>query len=98
MRRPVLMSLTALLTPAMLTAGEGAGGEPTAAPSAAVRAESDSAPGATDARVMPVTLGDAVIEPFWDANLEAWSRWEIAGDVRASAKQYWCMVILSWTG
>ena len=49
-------------------------------------------------RVTPVTMGDAVIEPFWDRNLDAWSQWIVSKDKTAvKAEEVWCMVTLAWT-
>ncbi len=49
-------------------------------------------------RVTPVTMGDAVIEPFWDRNLDAWSQWVVSKDKTAvKAEEGWCMVTLTWT-
>ncbi|MFN6017081.1 MAG: hypothetical protein ACK49N_05850, partial [Verrucomicrobiota bacterium] len=53
--------------------------------------------GPTDARVVPVSGGDAIIEAFWDRNLGAWSKWNIADkNAKTDAAQGWCMVTLTW--
>lgn len=48
-------------------------------------------------RLTPVTLGDAVIEPFFDGVLGAWSHWTLEpGDSSARALQRWCNVQINW--
>ncbi len=48
-------------------------------------------------RLTPVTLGDAVIEPFFDGTLGAWSHWALApGDTSATPLQRWCNVQITW--
>ena len=55
-------------------------------------------PSGTDARLTPVSGGDAIIEPFWDPALAAWQKWsQTAAGVQAHCEQYWCMVTLDWT-
>ena len=51
----------------------------------------------TDTRVVPVSGGDAVIEAFFDRNLEAWPKWKITSESpKAEGDQQWCMVVLKW--
>lgn len=54
--------------------------------------------GPTDTRIVPVSGGDAVIEPFWDEHLAAWKKWTLsAAGVPARAGQSWHLVTLEWT-
>ncbi|MCC7493776.1 MAG: heparinase II/III family protein [Fimbriimonadaceae bacterium] len=88
-----LLLLTA--STAVITAGAWLGGAALAA-----AADLDGAPAAPPdvTRVTPVSGGDAILEPWWDPALEAWSHWTQAPDSGpASCAQYWCMVIVDWT-
>ena len=54
--------------------------------------------GPTDARIVPVSGGDAIVEGFFDRNLEAWPKWKIASQTpKAEATQQWSMITLKWT-
>jgi hypothetical protein len=53
--------------------------------------------GPTDARVVPVSGGDAIIEPFWDRSLGAWPKWKVLGDnPKFQVVQQWSRVVLNW--
>lgn len=53
---------------------------------------------AADARVTPVSGGDAVVEPFWDEHLGAWKHWSVeAAGIGVSAGQCWHLVTVEWT-
>ena len=53
--------------------------------------------GPTDARVVPVSGGDAIIEAFWDRSLGAWPKWKFAGEnPKAEATQQWSMMTVKW--
>lgn len=58
----------------------------------------EAPPGASLPRLTPVTLGDAVIDPFFDPALGAWSKWTIASDKDpVKVTELWCMVAMTWT-
>ncbi len=51
-----------------------------------------------DARVVPITLGDSIVEPFWERNLTAWSKWEFHNEPdNAKAVQHFSRLSVSWT-
>jgi hypothetical protein len=54
--------------------------------------------GPTDARVVPVSGGDAVIEPWFDPALKAWAEWKLrdGGPTQAKATTTWANVNLNW--
>ena len=59
--------------------------------------EPSTPPTPTDARVVPVSGGDAIIEAFWDRNLGAWPKWKIASEnPKTEATQQWSMINVKW--
>ena len=53
--------------------------------------------GATDARVVPVSGGDAIVEAFWDPNLGAWTKWKMTTEnPKAEATRQWSMMTVKW--
>ena len=74
------------------TALSSPGTEPSASPAAA-----PTPSGTTDARVVPVSGGDAIVEPFWDTNLGAWTKWKITTEnPKAEATRQWSMMTVKW--
>ncbi len=52
----------------------------------------------TDARIVPVSGGDAILEAFWDSNLGAWPKWKFTNEEpKTDAVQSWSLVTLNWT-
>jgi hypothetical protein len=90
----VLLFAAIFFLPSSLFAA--AGNTAKTAPNSAA-AENPSLDTATDARLTPVTLGDAVIEPFWDKTLGAWSKWKMTGNnLSVNVDERWCMIELAW--
>jgi hypothetical protein len=53
--------------------------------------------GSTDARVVPVSGGDAIIEAFWDRHLGAWTKWKMTTEnPKAEANRQWSMMTVKW--
>ena len=69
----------------------------TTEPAAVTAPASAEPPTPTDARIVPVSGGDAIIEAFWDRHLGAWPKWNIADkNAKTDAVQGWSMVTLKW--
>ena len=94
-----------ILTAALALTFAGAGCKESPAPSAppfepkasATPTQSPTPSGPTDARVVPVSGGDAIVEAFWDRNLEAWPKWKIASQTpKAEATRQWSMMTVKW--
>jgi hypothetical protein len=75
--------------------------EPTASSTPIASASPTPTPspsGPTDARIVPVSGGDAIVEAFWDRHLGALPKWKIASqNPKAEATQQWSMITLKWT-
>jgi hypothetical protein len=94
--------LTAAFALTLLAAGckeSSTPSEPPVEPTASATPTPSPTPsGPTDARVVPVTGGDAIVEAFFDPNLEAWPKWKIVSEnPEAAATQQWSMINLKWT-
>lgn len=71
---------------------------PPAVMEAVAPAPSPSSPVPPDARVVPISGGDAIIEAFFDQNLGALPNWNFIGsDPNSTATQTWCLGSLKWT-